>query len=186
VLTHRGTWLAILGVVLLSGCSTALFVDSPYDDDLTEQDATAPFDASARADASTVDARVDAGRDAAQDAGRDAAVDAGRLHDCTVELPQANFASLLTNGCATRQPTLSCVGQVTLDNRMDFIARKCGLPQAGRPADLGFVLGSEGCATFFLYDQAFVRGAISGCIQNELEQVRFDCWSAQCGVVHYR
>ena len=186
MLTQRLTWLAVPFFMLPSGCSTALLIDSPYDEDEEMDRDAGAFDAGGPVDASVIlDARADAGRDAAVDAGRDAAADAGRPHDCAVELPTRGYASLLTGGCAMR-PTTSCIGQATLDSYLDRAARSCGLPQSGRPADLGFTFGSDGCPTEFRFEQEFVRGMISACIQARLEQARFECWSTQCAVVRVR
>lgn len=189
MLTHRLSRLACCAL-LLTGCSTALPVDSPYDDDLPV-DASAPFDASLPVDAGTLadarpptdagrDASADAGRDASVDAGRDAAVDAGRPHDCATELPTRGVASLLTSDCTLRAVS-DCNGQASLDRELERIGLAC-LGTQYRTANLGFTLGSTGCPTQFRYEQEFVRGSISNCIQAVLERTRFSC-RLECAVV---
>lgn len=184
VLTHRLACLTAALVLLLQGCSTALLPESEFEDDELEDDAAAPFDARVPADTGPTDARVqsDSGRDAGTDGS--VGVDAGRPHDCPVVLPKNGFATLLTDDCGKR-PSRPCTGQASLDQELTRIAQNCGLGSLSKPADLGFTLNSAGCPTQLRYDQDYVRGMISSCIQTQLEMLRFGC-NLQCAIARIR
>jgi hypothetical protein len=158
-------------LVLASACSTALPVESIYDDEVEPTlDAGVLKDAAVR-DAAAHDAAVkDAGplRDAA------ASPDAGPSHNCNKELPTAGFASLVTSDCERRTIT-RCANQIALDAELVRIALGCKLSRATNAVDLGFILNASGCPSQFRYGQAEVQGAVSNCIQTQLEKMRVDC-----------
>jgi hypothetical protein len=172
VLTRRLLYL-VCGLTALAGaCSSALPIESPYEDDEPEPvlDASRPVDAGAPRDAGAKDAAV------TRDAGL--SVDAGPGHNCAKELPTAGFASLVTTDCDQRLIT-RCVSQAALDAELVRLARGCKVSQI---ANLGFSLSSSGCPTQFRYGEAHVLGAVSNCIQSQLERLRFDC-KLECAVV---
>ena len=162
----------ILPSFALGACSTALLVETPYDDVDSEPDATVLIDAGRLRDAGSA-------RDAATTRDGGAGVfDAGSSGLCTLGLPVEGFATLLTSDCAMRSPRM-CGGREQLDSELANIARQCRVSSG---VTLGFTLTSAGCPEQLRYDQMSVFGDTSRCIQNALERLRFTCVS-QCGLV---
>jgi hypothetical protein len=155
----------------LGACSTALLVDTPYDDVEPDAEAGVALDAGRPRDAGSDAARP-------RDAGVDAGADPSAQRGCERGLPIEGFATLLTDDCARRSLRM-CAGPRELDVALDEIAKRCRVLNGVR---VGFSLSSAGCPEQLRYDQASVRGATSQCLQGALEQLRFSCQGG-CGLV---
>ena len=150
-------WVRGFALFGVAACSTALL---PYSQEEDTEDAGSAEDAAAT-DAS-----------GARDAGRPDAAPADQPHDCTSELPVNGVASLFTQDCATR-PLHPCTGQRELDLVLAKIASDCDVLR--QPVRLGFTLEPDGCPAQLRYDQRWVLGSISSCMQSKLETLRFGC-----------
>lgn len=200
MLTRRRLPLLFTLPLLLGACSTALLVDTPFDDDPqpdastlvdagVPQDAASPRDSGTSADSGAArDAGIridggatrDSGTSADSGASRDASVspDVGFPRDCKRDLPSAGIASLLTDDCSMR-PTLMCPNQTDLDRQFARLAAACRVPAK---VTVGFVINASGCPELLTYDQRTVQGSPSLCLQTVLETVRLTCPN-RCGLL---
>ena len=189
VLTPRRSWFVILLPLLLGACSTALLVDTPYDDDPQPEagalpDAGLPRDASVPRDASTP--RDAGGSDAGpRDAGsveagpppRDSGAGRDIPLNCATDIPDDNFATLLVDDCASR-PLLMCGTQSNLNNQLATLMRGCRIPSN---VTVGVQISSGGCPALLTYVPR-ISANVSLCLQTVLETVRLTC-PTRCALV---